>query len=272
MKFTPPIQQISSLNDLNIVINSVQEYRMYNSINGHNVSELYRGQGQDWPLRPTIVRNLKTPEEARQIEEAMITEFHQILKENGLEKSLQGEFLTGTYHTQWLLLQQAQHYGLPTRCMDWTINWEIALYFAVFNPNDDHKNAVFWIYTVPENGLTFDGNKPGYLDYNPFEFKETIFLNPSGFASKDYNSQIAERRRLRQNGRFCIQDYENIFIPLEEHPAHQPNLHKITIPKEIKSELREHLASKNFTESIIYVEKNEQIDEIVASLRSKYKV
>jgi hypothetical protein len=265
---------IESKDDLFDVIKTVRNYRKNVMIyTGQLVCEMYRGQGQNnWTLRPNIVRNIQTSNQAKEIEKKIIDDFNFQLTEKGLSKSLQKGFLHSSFHTEWLLLQQAQHYRVPTRFMDWTINWEVALFFAVSNPLEDDYDGQFWIYVVPPGGLNIDNSKSKYLDFDPFEFGQTIFLNSSGYLSDDYLTQIAERRRMRQNGRFCIQPYEKILIPLEEQDEHKPHLTKIIIPRRLKKIIREQLAELNYTDEALYVNEDEKINTIVKNLRQLYKV
>ena len=202
----------------------------------------------------------------------MITEFHEELIRAGLSNHIQTAFLNGKYHSDWLLVQQAQHYGIPTRFMDWTINWEVALFFAVSNSSDDTYDGQFWIYIVQPEQLEIDDSGATYYDSDPFEFSESIFLNASGFLSDEYLSKIAMRRVARQNGRFQIQPYTLLNTPLEENPIHQPYLHKIVIPKEVKENLRNELAEINFTNENLYILIEPKIEEIKDKLRIKFNV
>ncbi len=272
--FTPHTYIIDSKDDLFEIVKSVREYRLKCMIYaGLLICEMYRGQGREgWTLTPNIARTLKDSNQAKEIEKMMVQDFNDELAACGLSKSLQGKFLNQEYHSDWLLLQQSQHYGIPTRFMDWTINWEIALFFAVCNPKDDGYDGQFWIYTVHPDKLYIDNSSSTYLTVDPFEFNQSIFLNSSGFLSDGYLDKIAERRKTRQNGRFCIQPYDRIFTPLEEQAEHKPNLTKITIPKALKKSIREELAADYFTAETLYVNEDSKIDAIVKMLRSKYGV
>ena len=61
---------------------------------------------------------------------------------------------------EWLFL--AQHYGLPTRLLDWTENALVGLYFSVEDKQHDEEDACLWAFkatkfnqTVDTQGLAF---------------------------------------------------------------------------------------------------------------------
>lgn len=106
---------------------------------------LYRGQNCDKVLIPKIARHLyKSSRKANEIR--MFEEFkrsaypHLVYKpENDLE---------------WLSV--AQHYGIPTRLLDWTENPLAALYFAVCNKSIESENSVVWVFSVDLDNEIFD--------------------------------------------------------------------------------------------------------------------
>lgn len=65
-------------------------------------------------------------------------------------------------------LATAQHYGLPTRLMDWTLNPLIAAFFACAN---DDKDGV--IYNVKRTKIDILD-----IDTDPFKINNLIFINP----------------------------------------------------------------------------------------------
>src|SRR5690606_36926394 len=44
---------------------------------------------------------------------------------------------------EWLFLMQ--HYGVPTRLLDWTDSPLVALFFAVYNVDRDDRDASLWV-------------------------------------------------------------------------------------------------------------------------------
>ncbi len=264
-----PEKIITSLDDLSNIIQLVRNCR--NASSGQ-VFEMYRGQGQNtWKLQPNIARNLIEPKRAEEIEKQIVKDFYFKLISKELSRSFQEGFFPSKFHTDWLLLQQSQHYGIPTRFMDWTIDWKTALYFAVSNSADDNFDGQFWIYIVPRDKLANEANSK-YLDFDPYMFNQTIFLNSCGLLANGYLSKIAERRKTVQCGRFLIQPYDKIFTPLEEQETHKSNLTKIIIPKELKAKIRTELREENYTNEWLFVEKEVIIDEVVREVIDKYKV
>lgn len=263
---------ITSSADLLEIVRRVQEYRELTRLKNHReICELYRGHGRSsWQLLPNLVRNIKDSFELKQLERKIVTDFHEKLTNAGFSKYIQGGFLQGQFHSNWLLIQQAQHYGVPTRFMDWTGDWEVALFFAVSNPKDDFYDGHFWIYIVQPEMFVADNNEKQYLYKNPFEFSETIFLNSCCFVSKEYLSKTAQRRKLRQKGRFCIQPYEQSLQPLESQDLHKVNLYPIIIPSYLKKQIRQELADKGITKESLYIEERTEINGIISKIRQKY--
>jgi hypothetical protein len=263
---------ITSSEDLFNIIQRVRDYRgMLGFHTGKLICEMYRGHGRSyWKLLPNLARSINNPNKLKKIEKSIVTDFHKELNQKGLTRYIQRGFLDGKFHGDWLLIQQAQHYRIPTRFMDWTIDWEVALFFAVSNPNDDNYDGHFWIYIVQPEMFVADNDESSYLHVDPFEFKETIFLNSSDFLSEEYLSKIAQRRKFRQNGRFCIQPHESALKDLECQDLHKPHLYPVVIPHYLKRKIREELAEKNITNESLYVDEEPGINQIVTRVKQKY--
>jgi hypothetical protein len=131
----------------------------------------YRGQCKaEWGLSPGLFRICRNYEEAR--------------KER-LEDEIREEFIvrapafsdfkpTGDDDWGWYFLMQ--HYGAPTRLLDWTDGALLALYFAVKN-NPGHFDAAVWVldpYTLNERNVGIDEVIPPSADGLSKEDKKTL--------------------------------------------------------------------------------------------------
>ncbi len=104
---------------------------------------LYRGQAnKDWTLKPSLLRHLirleASEEEALQIEAISVDEF---ISQAHLH--LPHGIPTPTNQDLFGCWSLMQHYGAPTRLLDWTKSIYIAAYFAVIQELD--KEGALWI-------------------------------------------------------------------------------------------------------------------------------
>lgn len=109
--------KINTYNELIEQIENISSQKIY-KLEGQLKRFFYRGhESKNWNLEPTILRNQDAQEN---------NELREIFNKVKNEKSK-------------IALAVAQHYGRKTRCLDFTRNYKIALYFAC-NPNDSAYN------------------------------------------------------------------------------------------------------------------------------------
>ncbi|MGH7468207.1 MAG: FRG domain-containing protein [Longimicrobiales bacterium] len=93
-----------------------------------------RTANQAWPLWPSLCRIAPVADTIRAAEQALITEF----------KRYALPYLKRAPRNDWQWLALAQHYGIPTRLLDWSSNPLAALFFAVADPTC--TDSAVWSY------------------------------------------------------------------------------------------------------------------------------
>ncbi len=147
-----------------------------------------------------------------------------------------------TNDIDWLTM--AQHYGLPTRLLDWTTNPLVALYFAVENYKNQ-SDANVWFY-----GLTSTNN---CWDESTWLAKK---INLSGNICENiiFPSHI-DSRITNQSGCFTIHpipEGSNSFVPINETPRIFDTFLKVTIDKNIKKDILNELYYLGIHRGFIY--------------------
>lgn len=135
---------------------------------------LFRGQSNfKYGLEPSIFRNDYN-------EEKEIKLYKDIVQWN-LEQFSSGDFLKDTCNMQ--------HYGIPTRLLDWTTNPLHALYFACVSPRNQEKDGQV-ICVRPNDILDIDSNECSKI--NTFlEYRFTHNINNANILSEnDFETMI----------------------------------------------------------------------------------
>jgi hypothetical protein len=180
---------------------------------------LFRGQSVDRPLLPKLAR-LDLREPILAAEQKMMSEF----------KRRVIPLLSARRRSKWDWLAIAQHHGMATRLLDWTLNPFAALWFAVNKPPTKEKgklhDSVVWVLVPKPRDYA-----PTSARQNPFEIGRTKVFRPKHVAP----------RLVTQAGWFTVHKFmktEDRFIPLERNKSYSSKLTKLLIPPNSFWEMR----------------------------------
>jgi hypothetical protein len=103
-------------------------------IAGH--SALFRGCGDSsWPLQTSLRRCAGV---TREKEVAVLNDFLHFAD----SELKNGNIRVDLY---WQVLAVAQHYGTPTRLLDWSVNYDTALHFATHQAHEANHEGAVWV-------------------------------------------------------------------------------------------------------------------------------
>lgn len=215
----------------------------------------YRGQSdKGWDLLPSVRRR---PYNKPEYEQYLSTDFYieTMRRRKDVPQNLAG----------WLSLMQ--HYGLPTRLLDWSASPLVALYFATnFWRKYPDTDAIVWVLD-PEKLNELHGFKK-YLF--PMDYETVKVLIEGAFKPKEETNQVlaccnveCDLRMYVQQANFTVHDTK---VPLNCFKGCDLYLRKIIIPSELREEFSFQLRILGFSERTIYPD----IEHIASELREDY--
>lgn len=149
----------------------------------------------------------------------------------------------------WLFL--AQHYGLPTRLLDWTENPLVALYFAV--EKDGDKDGAVWALWPGKLNEHFTGNR-GLVQIRGPEAKKIAEDAFSAIPSKPsvtlaIDGQEIDLRMLVQIGKFTLHGQNSAIDMIGGSEAW---LKQYIVPQSTKEKIRKQLAVMGIKRSNLF--------------------
>lgn len=211
-----------------VLIESFEKYLAFlnrASKNTENQFCLYRGQPFDKPLIPKIGRlNLKNVEK---LESQLFNDFQKRYV----------AYTTKTYHHDLDLLSLGQHFGLPTRLLDWTENPLMALWFAIDKVIEDEMGVV-WLFYPEEDDII------NVKEVNPFVLPSTKVFCPN---------HISERITAQAGWFTCHRlNKNNKFLQLENQSKYKDKLYRVLIPQESFDDIRIELSKLGINYNTVY--------------------
>lgn len=201
-------------------LNLIKQSKVSFSKQTHAVDFLFRGQTIDYPLIPKICR-LKAKGDLFETEKLLLEEFKRT-----------NPLLIEQHRPMddWDFLTLGQHFGLPTRLLDWSNNALTALWFATADnyaniEDQDAAYAVVWILMAEADDFSLN-----IAEVAPFDVKETKIFRP----------RIIKQRINNQSGVFSIHSSAELSEMrfMNEIDSFAQKLIKVKFPAKVVREIR----------------------------------
>lgn len=212
----------------------------------------FRGQrNAAWSLKPGWYRSSSSPQGVgdEYYSESQLLELFKLRAPTYLERLPASDW-------EWLFLMQ--HYGLPTRLLDWTESSLIGLYFAVREGSEDSDAAVWVLSPWWLNRATFGDYVLFSADddraraHAPLRPKQAL----AGKLPIALTPVRASQRIVSQRGVFTVHgsDPGGLDQLARQHGTATPCLRRIVLPRQVLGQVRRELSIAGITESLIFPE------------------
>jgi hypothetical protein len=229
-------------------------------------NDYYRGQADTkWDITPGIARNKKIFDSIIEVEQKLNSKFEEKINKYELNNFI--PIIKDSYHESWQWLMAAQHYGLPTRLLDFTFNKYVALEFAITDINHFDKDSALIIYKNADN---IQKNEASFFREPVREIDHSFFFQaPINKTFENNECKLSEIRKFIQGSKLLYRDINNLFNCLSLDRKHSKNLIKIEISKKLKPIITEYLIKEKLIIFDSYRGKN-AIDYFSAFLKNEF--
>jgi len=261
--------RICSLEELRPIIEKVRWQRFLDQ-----KMEFYRGHGlTTYLLKPGITRYDYTAEDLLFRENNIGIDYDEFcnVRKDYVRLPFSDKVNEYQLRNKWYSLFQAQHLGLKTRFMDWTISFETALLFAVDEEKHHGQDGSFWIFRpIKEWEYNDERLLPVTESVDPYEVQNYMMINTPTYMLDEQFDFVGERRMGRQSGRFWCQSMENCLIPMDQQALLVPHLTEIIIDGDSKAKIKQQLHDKGYTLDWHYYRKDGEVDEELNAINIKH--
>lgn len=165
--------------------------------------------------------------------------------------------------TLWHWLSLAQHHGLPTRLLDWTISPLVAAHFATANIDKFDQDGAVWAVSHVKAHQLLPNKLKSELRLEGADYLTVEMLSNSVKSLKDldtlappnfvvfFEPPSIDERIVNQFALFSVMPDPKAV--LDEWLQNHPDMwRKIVIPAELKWEIRDKLDQANITERVLF--------------------
>jgi hypothetical protein len=222
----------------------------------------YRGHGDsNYQLRSSLSRYFTEVGELIDTEEKLIINIKSKVEQSDLKTYFRIPNNHILLDPDWFWLAQAQHLGIPTRLLDWSLSIEVALFFAVSDQKNIKYDADLWVFFIDDQFNLYNQDLPS-SQINPFRIEKDLFLNIPIQWNENYVRNEPQRNILSQQGKFFIRIFSNSFIPLEEDSNLKKNLYRFRINSLNKPLILEQLRDLGYTKKTIFKTYNKSLQKL----------